>query len=120
MSTAVTVLPIRNDDDLTSALDRIEQLFFAEQGTADADERDVLATLVQAYESEHYPVAPPTAIDALEGWMDRQGKTRNDLIPYLDSQSRVSDVLRGKRGLSLSMIRRLHNELGIPLESLVG
>ena len=114
------IRPIRTDDDHAATLRRIDELMDAEAGTPEADELDVLATLVEAYEDRHFPIADPDPLAAIQFRMDQLGLTRKDLEPLLGSRGRVSEVLNGRRALSLQMIRRLHRELGIPLESLVG
>jgi HTH-type transcriptional regulator/antitoxin HigA len=111
--------PIRTDADHAAALRRIEALMDAAPGTPEADELDVLATLVEAYEDRHFPIADPEPLAAIQFRMEQLGLTRKDLEPLLGSRGRVSEVLTGRRALSLQMIRRLHRELGIPLESLV-
>jgi len=113
------IQPIRTDADHAAALRRIDELMDAELGTPEADELDVLATLVEAYEDRHFPVFDPDPLAAIQFRMDQLGLTRKDLEPLLGSRGRVSEVLNGRRALSLQMIRRLHRELGIPLESLV-
>lgn len=113
------ISPIRTDADHAAALRRIETLMDAEPGTPAADELDVLATLVEAYEDRHFPIADPDPLAAIQFRMEQLGLTRKDLEPLLGSRGRVSEVLNGRRALSLQMIRRLHRELGIPLESLV-
>jgi len=114
------IRPIRTARDHAHALQRIDELMGAEPGTPESDELDILATLVEAYEDRHFPVADPDPISAIQFRMDQMGLTRKDLEPLLGSRGRVSEVLTGRRALSLQMIRRLHSELGIPLESLVG
>jgi len=116
----VTIRPIRNDKDYRAALARIDALIDARAGTRDAEELDVLATLVDAYESRRYPIAAPGPIDAVLFRMEQAGLTRRDLEPMLGSRARVSEVLSGKRSLTLAMIRKLHAGLGIPAESLIG
>jgi HTH-type transcriptional regulator / antitoxin HigA len=114
------IRPIRTDADHADALRRIDELMDAEPGTPEADELDVLATLVEAYEDRHFPIADPDPLAAIQFRMEQLGLTRKDLEPLLGSRGRVSEVLNGRRALSLQMIRRLNRELGIPLESLVG
>jgi HTH-type transcriptional regulator/antitoxin HigA len=114
------IRPIRSDADHADALRRIDELMDAEPGTPEADELDVLATLVEAYEDRHFPIADPDPLAAIQFRMEQLGLTRKDLEPLLGSRGRVSEVLNGRRALSLQMIRRLNRELGIPLESLVG
>jgi HTH-type transcriptional regulator/antitoxin HigA len=92
----------------------------AEQGTGEGDELDVLATLVDAYETKHFPIESPDPIEAIQFRMEQMGMERKDLEPFIGSRARVSEVLNGRRGLSLKMIRSLHQELKIPLEVLVG
>lgn len=91
----------------------------AEPGTDEGDELEVLAALIEVYEERHFPVDPPDPIEAIRFRMDQQGLTRRDLEPYIGPSGRVSEVLNRKRRLTLPMIRRLHEGLGIPLESLV-
>jgi HTH-type transcriptional regulator / antitoxin HigA len=114
------IRPIRTDADHADALRRIDELMDAEPGTPEADELDVLATLVEAYEDRHFPIADPDPLAAIQFRMEQLSLTRKDLEPLLGSRGRVSEVLNGRRALSLQMIRRLNRELGIPLESLVG
>ena len=92
----------------------------AEPGTTEGDELDVLVTLVEAYEDRHFPIADPDPVAAIEFRMEQMGLSRKDLEPVLGSRGRVSEVLNGRRALSIQMIRRLNRELGIPLESLIG
>lgn len=99
---------------------RIEQLMDAKLGTKNGDELDVLTTLVEVYEAKHYAICPPDPIEAIKFRMDQLDMTRKDLEAILGGRGRVSELLTGKRSLSLEMIRRLHRTLRIPLESLVG
>jgi HTH-type transcriptional regulator/antitoxin HigA len=116
----VTVNPIKTEADYEYALARVEMLMDAEINTPEGDELDILATLIQAYEAKHYPIAPPDPVEAIKYEMEFKNLKRKDLEPYLGSRSRVSEVLNRKRGLSIDMIRNLHKGLGIPLESLIG
>ncbi|MCM2312370.1 MAG: helix-turn-helix domain-containing protein [Steroidobacteraceae bacterium] len=116
----MNISPIRTDADHATALRRIDALMDAAPGTPEAEELDVLATLVEAYEDRHFPIADPDPLAAIQFRMEQLGLTRKDLEPLLGSRGRVSEILNGRRALSLQMIRRLHRELGIPLESLVG
>lgn len=109
------IKPIRTEDDYESALNEIERLFDAEFGTPESDKLDVLATLVQAYEAEHYPISMPDPIDAIEYHMERLGLTRKDLEKYIGRPSHVSEILNRKRPLTLNMIRGLSTGLGIPI-----
>lgn len=112
--------PIKTRADHEKALARAEALMDAKPGTPKGDELDVLTTLIEVYESKHYPIAPPGPIEAILFRMEQAGLTRKNLEPYLGGRGRVSEVLNGKRPLSLKMIRMLHADLGIPLESLIG
>jgi len=94
-------------------------LWGAESGTPEGDRLDVLATLIEAYESANYPVDLPDPIDAILFRMEQQGLSRKDMEPILGSRGRVAEILNRKRPLSLEMIRRLHSELGIPAEVLI-
>jgi HTH-type transcriptional regulator/antitoxin HigA len=116
----IKVRPIRTEADYAAALARVEGLMEAEEGTPEAEELDVLATLIEAYEDRHYPMDPPDPVDAIKFRMEQQGLSRRDLEPVLGSRARVAEVLNRKRSLSLAMIRRLNAELGIPAEVLIG
>ena len=116
----MTIQPIRNSSDHESALKRIEALMSAQTDTAEGDELDVLATLVDAYEKEHFPIDAPDPVDAIKFRMEQMGLTRKDLEPFLGSRARVSEVMNKRRGLSLAMIRSLHENLEIPLDALIG
>ena len=111
--------PIRSETDYDAALAEIERLWGAHVGTPDGDRLDILATLVDAYENEHYPMDPPDPIDAIKFRMEQQGLSRKDLEGILGSRTRVAEVLNRRRGLSINMIRRLHEKLGISVEILV-
>jgi HTH-type transcriptional regulator/antitoxin HigA len=115
----MTIKPIRNDDDLKKAFRRLEKIFQAEEGTAQADERDVLVALVEAYESKHYDFGPADAVEAIKFRMEQEGLTPRDLEPFIGPSGRVSEVLNRKRPLSLRMVKRLHDGLKIPYESLL-
>ena len=115
------IKPIRNEADYQAVLKEIEKLLESQPGTPEGDRLDVLVTLVEAYEAKHFPIPEPDdPVQVLEYYMESRGLTRSDLIQYLGSKERVSEVLNRKRGLSLEMIRRLHNGLGIPTDLLVG
>ncbi len=110
---------IRCPQDLEVTLSRIEELFDVQEGTPEDDELSVLFALVEAYEAETVPITPPDPITAIKFRMDQAGLTRRDLIPILGSRVNVSEVLSGKRGLTMKMARALHSNLGIPAESLL-
>ena len=111
--------PIRTEADYEAALVVIERLWGARAGTPQGDHLDILATLVDAYENEHYPMDPPDAIEAIKFRMEQQGLNRKDLAAILGSRTRVAEVLNRRRGLSINMIRRLHEKLGISVEVLI-
>jgi len=111
--------PIRSERDYERALKQLGQLWGAKKGTAENDQLDILATLIDAYEAEHHPIDPPDPIEAIKFRMEQQGLTRKDLEPLIGSRTRVAGVLNGKRGLSIAMIRRLHAKLGIPADVLI-
>jgi HTH-type transcriptional regulator/antitoxin HigA len=102
------------------AIKRVEELMDKQRNASEDDELDVLATLVDAYESKHYPVGPLDPLVAIEFWMEQKGMTRKDLEPMIGSRERVTEVLSGKKPLTLAMIRRLHAGLGVSVEVLVG
>ncbi|ACB00955.1 MULTISPECIES: type II toxin-antitoxin system HigA family antitoxin [Cyanophyceae] len=112
------IKPIRTESDYEEALSRIEMLMEAEPNTPEFDELEVLTTLVEAYEAKEYRIDAPTAIAAIKFRMEQQGLNQQDLVPYIGSKSKVSEVLSGKRELSKNMIQALHKGLNIPLESL--
>src|SRR5947208_5552824 len=113
------VRPIRTKLDYEAALQDVERLWGAKAGTSDGDRLDVLATLIDAYEAEHYPMEPPDPIEAIKFRMEQQGLTRKDLEPLIGTRTRVAEVLNRRRSLSIAMIRRLHERLGIPAEVLI-
>lgn len=115
----MNIKPIKSEEDYEAVLTRIESLWGSESDTPKGDDLDILITLVDAYEREHYPIDPPDPIDAIKFRMEQNGITRKDLEPYIGSRGRVSEVLNRKRELSIQMIRELHTNLRIPLESLV-
>ena len=111
--------PIRIEADYRRAMAELERLWGAKSGTREGDRLDVLATLVEAYERQHYPMDPPDPIDAIQFRMEQQGLTRKDLEPLIGSRARVAEVMNRKRALSIEMIRRLHEHLGISADVLV-
>jgi HTH-type transcriptional regulator / antitoxin HigA len=116
----VRVSPIRSDADLSLALAELSELLDAPAGTAEDARREVLSELVYGYEQRQHPVLPPKPVDAIRFRLEQLGLSRKALEPMLGGRGRVSEVLSGRRELSKEMIRRLHAELGIPLESLLG
>ena len=113
------IKPIRSEADYKAALVDFEQLWGAPSATPEGDRLDVLATLIDAYESEHHPIDPPDPIEAIKFRMEQQGLTRKDLEGILGSRTRIAEVLNRRRGLSINMIRRLHEKLGISAEVLI-
>src|SRR5580698_182315 len=100
----IQIRPIRTEQDHDVAVARIEELMSAQAGTADGDELDVLATLVDAYEAKHHAIDAPDPVTAIQFRMEQQGLTRKDLEPLIGSRARVSEVMTGKRNLTLEMI----------------
>jgi len=113
------VRPLRSKRDHAAALKEVERLWGAKAGTRDGDRLDVLVTLIEAYEEEHYPIDPPDPIEAIKFRMEQQGLTRRDLEEIIGTRTRIAEVLNRKRGLSIAMIRRLNERLGIPAEVLI-
>lgn len=113
------IRPIKTEQDYHLAIGRIEELWGAKKDTPQGDELDLLATLVESYEMKHYPIAPPDPIDAIKFRMEQMGMTNSDMVKYLGSQSRVSEILNGKRKLTLSMVKSLYKGLKIPAEILL-
>jgi HTH-type transcriptional regulator/antitoxin HigA len=113
------IRPIRTEADYENALAEVERLWGARLGTLDGDRLDVLATLIDAHESEHHPIDPPDPIEAIKFWMEQQGLTRKDLEGIFGTRTRVAEVLTRRRALSINMIRRVHQKLGISAEVLI-
>ncbi|MEJ5309331.1 MAG: helix-turn-helix domain-containing protein [Anaerolineae bacterium] len=110
---------IKNEADYQAALAHLETLMDAQPGTPEEEELELFAMLIEAYEQAVFPIDLPDPISAIKFRMEQQGLKRKDLEPYIGSQSKVSEVLNGKRPLSLAMIRALHAGLDIPLEVLL-
>ena len=115
----VSVRPIRTEGDYEAALARLSEIFQAPIDTPEGDERDIWADLIERYENIHHPIDAPTPIAAIEFMMDQRGLTQRDLIPFIGSASKVSEVLSGKRDITMAMARALHKHLGIPAEVLL-
>jgi len=115
----MNIKPIRNENDLQKSFSQLEKVFQAGAGTEEADDREVLVTLIEAYENKHYPITPPDPVDAIKFRMEQQGLKARDLEEYIGSSGRVSEILNRKRPLSLKMIKCLHKNLHIPYESLL-
>ena len=113
------IAPIKTRRDYKRALKEIEGLMDAKRGTPQGDRLDVLVTLVEAWEAKHFPLDLPDAVEAIKYHMDQRGLAPRDPVPLIGSRNRVYEVLARKRPLTLTMIRRLHEKLGIPAESLI-
>lgn len=113
------IKPVRTKADYRAALKEIEALMLVRAGSPEGERLDVLVTLVEAYERKHYPMELPDPIEAIRFSMEQKGLNAKDLVPMIGQINRVYEVLNGKRPLTLSMIRRLHRELGIPAEALI-
>ena len=113
------VTPIRTEADYQAALARVNTLMDAAAGSPEGDELDVLVDLVALYESRRYEIGYPSPVEAIEFRMDQQGLSARDLVPLIGSRAKVSEVLAGKRGITMSMARALHRHLGIPAEVLL-
>ncbi len=111
---------IKTKKDYNKALKRIEELFDAKAGTAEADELELLVALVELYEKEHFPIEAPDPVSAIKFRMEQEGLTNEDMVAYLGSKSKVSEVFSHKRNLSIAMIRKLVSGLQIPAEVLLG
>src|SRR5271167_1680933 len=111
--------PIRTKADYEKALTEVERLWGAKSGTPAGDRLDVLATLIDAYETEHYPMDPPDPVEAIRFRMEQQGLSRKDLEPLIGTRTRVAEILNRRRSLSIGMIRRLHETLGISADVLI-
>ena len=117
--TGMQIRPIRTEQDHRAAVARIEELMSAAPDTPEADELDVLATLVDAYEAKHYVIDAPDPVAAIQFRMEQQQLSRKDLEPLIGSRARVSEVLTGKRPLTLEMVRRVKGGLGISADLLI-
>jgi len=110
---------IKTEAEYDEALKRLEVLMDAKPGSPEEEELELVGLLVEHYEQEHYPIGPPTPLGAIEFMMDQNNLTHADMVKYLGSPSKVSEVLSGKRSLSKTMIRKLVEGLGIPAEILL-
>jgi HTH-type transcriptional regulator/antitoxin HigA len=113
------IKPIKTDEDYRATLREIESLMSAEPDTPEGELLDVLVTLVAAYEQKHFPLDLPDPVEAIKFVMDQRGLKAKDLEPMIGRSNRVYEVLNHKRPLTLKMIWKLHNELGIPAECLI-
>ena len=115
------IRPIRTSDDYKAAMREVSAYFDNEPtpGTPDGDRFEILLTLVEAYESKHYPIDLPDPVEAIKFRMDQAGLAPKDLVPVIGRLNRVYEILNRKRPLTLNMIWNLHKKLGIPAESLI-
>ena len=110
---------IKTEAEYSAAIERFEALLGAQPDQPEYDERDVLAVLIERYEDEHFPIDMPNPVEAIRFRMEQSGLSQKDLVPFLGSRSKVSEVLSGKRELSLAMIRSLNKHVGIPADVLI-
>jgi HTH-type transcriptional regulator/antitoxin HigA len=113
------IKPIKTESDYEAAIRRIEAVWGAAQGSPEGDELDVLVTLAEAYERQHYPIDLPDPVEAIKFRLEQEGKDYRALIGVIGQRTRVYEVMRRARPLSLNMIRRLHTQLAIPAEALI-
>src|SRR5437879_3386300 len=113
------IKPIRMEADYERALRRVEELWDSPEGSAESDELDILTTLIEAYERKHFPIDLPDPIEAIKFRLEQAGKDSRALIGIIGQRTRVYEVMRGKRPLSLNMIRNLHEKLDIPADVLI-
>jgi HTH-type transcriptional regulator/antitoxin HigA len=116
---AAEVRPIRTKRDYEAALREVERLWGAKTGSRDGDRLNVLATLIDAYKADRYRMDPPDPIEAIKFRMEQQGLTRRDLEEIIGTRTRIAEVMNRKRGLSIAMIRRLHERLGVSADVLI-
>jgi HTH-type transcriptional regulator/antitoxin HigA len=115
----MTIHPIHSKSDYEKAVRRIEAIFDARSGTSEGDELEILGILVDDYEKRNYPIHAPEPVEAVKFRMDQMGLTQSDLANIVGSKSRASEILSGKRSMSLRVIRILNQKLGIPAEVLI-
>lgn len=110
---------IKTEEDYYQALKRLEDIFHAPKDTEEGDEAEILTVLIEKYEDEHYPIDAPDPLEAIKFRMEQMDLNMSDLAEIIGYKSRVSEIFRGKRKLTLKMIRNLHEKLNIPYESLI-
>ena len=110
---------IKTEQEYNDALGRINELFDVTPESKEYDEVELLVTLVDLYEQNHYPIEAPDPIEAIKFRMEQMGMKRTDLAKFLGTKSRVSEILNRQRKLTVEMMRKLHNEFGVPAESLL-
>lgn len=115
----MTIEPTNTEEDYKASLAVINRLFDDREGTEEFDRLDILATLAEAYEAKHYPIAPPSPLAAIEYEMEKRGLSPHDWKPIFGSPERVRDVLNGHCALTMTMIRRLHSQFGLSADLLI-
>ena len=115
----MNIKPIKTDADYRAALKEIENLMMADPDTPEGEKLDVMTTLIEAYEAKHFPMDLPDPVEAIKFEMERKNLTVKDLEPMIGKSNRVYEILNHKRSLTLKMIWKLHEGLGIPAESLI-
>ena len=113
------IKPIKTDADYNAALNEVERLMMAGPDTPEGEKLDVMVTLIEAYEIKHFPMDLPDPVEAIKFEMERKGLSAKDLEPMIGKRNRVYEILNHKRSLTLKMIWKLHEGLGIPAESLI-
>jgi HTH-type transcriptional regulator/antitoxin HigA len=113
------IKPIRSEADYERALRRVEKLWDSPKRSAGSNELEILTTLIEAYEREHYPIDPPDPITAIKFRLEQQGKDARALIGVIGNRNRVYEIMTGRRPLSINMIRKLHNKFDIPADVLI-
>lgn len=113
------IRPIKTEEDYKATLAEVERLFDAVPDTPEGDRLEVLTTLLEAYEKNRYSIPAPDPVEAIKYWMESRSITRQELEPLMGSRARVSEIFNHRRGLTLTMIRNLHDKLGIPFEALI-
>ncbi len=110
---------IKSEDDYQLALKRLEVIFDSPADSPEGDEAEVLSILIEKFEDEHYPIGPPDPIEAIKFRMEQMDMSNSDLAEIIGYKSRVSEIFSRKRKLTLQMIRKLHDKLKIPYETLL-
>jgi HTH-type transcriptional regulator / antitoxin HigA len=115
----MTIKPIKTKKDYEAALKKVDELFNSKPNTPEGDVLDVLVTLIEAYEQKHFAISLPDPIEAIRFRMDQLGLKQSDLAEAMGGKNRASEVLNGKRELTINMARRLYKKFNIPAESLL-
>ena len=115
----MNIKPIRTDKDYEEALQSVELLMDAKEGTVEFDELEILSTLIENYEAKHFGIDIPDPIEAIKFRMEQEGLKQKDVAELFGNRVRVSEVLNKKRRLTLDMVRNLHDKLKIPYDSLL-